>query len=462
VIIALTAHVVGSAADAWRDAGMDDVLHKPFTLASMAKMLGRFLTAGEPPARPAIEAIAPAGVSAFTDAANVDSELIDPEVAAQLAAMAGAGRAAFVEKVHGLYRENAPESVLNLVKAIDAGEPAAAAKAAHALKSMSYNVGARLVAKLAAEIEASSREGALPAREKAFELKAALERTLPALGAAQPVAAAAAPVVIPSTPMDEQTRTLLEDLEAGLDRGEFSLAYQPQVDRDGVRIIGAETLIRWAHPTRGPVSPALFIPIAEEHGLIGRVTTWVLDRLLTEARDIDLPIAFNASAIEFAVPGFVERLQGQIERHGSDPRRLEVEITETAILQNEAQVRENMNRLREYGLRIALDDFGAGYSSLGHLRRYPFDKLKIDREFITDCSRDVESATIVHAVVSIGRALGMKVIAEGVETETQRKFLKVAGVHAMQGYLFGKPVAADVLAEMVAAPPSPRAQAQAG
>ena len=124
-------------------------------------------------------------------------------------------------------------------------------------------------------------------------------------------------------------------------------------------------------------------------------------------------MAFNASAIEFADPGFVDRLHGLIQHHGYDPRRLEVEITETAILQDEPHVRQNIDRLRALGMKVALDDFGAGYSSLGHLRRYPFDKLKIDKEFIDDCSRDMQSATIVHAVVSIGRALGMKVIAEG-------------------------------------------------
>ena len=127
-----------------------------------------------------------------------------------------------------------------------------------------------------------------------------------------------------------------------------------------------------------------------------------------------------------------------------------MEITETAILNNEDQVRENMNALRAMGLKVALDDFGAGYSSLGHLRRYPFDKLKIDREFVIDCTGDVQSATVVHAVVSIGRALGMKVVAEGVETEQQRQFLKIAGVHAMQGYLFGKPMPIAALKTLMA------------
>jgi EAL domain-containing protein (putative c-di-GMP-specific phosphodiesterase class I) len=161
---------------------------------------------------------------------------------------------------------------------------------------------------------------------------------------------------------------------------------------------------------------------------------------IEETKDLDgLQVAFNASALEFTDSSVVERIGTLLDRTGFDPHRLEVEITETAILNNEDQVRENMNVLRARGMKVALDDFGAGYSSLGHLRRYPFDKLKIDREFVTDCTGDVQSATVVHAVVSIGRALGMKVVAEGVETEQQRSFLKIAGVHAMQGYLFGKP-----------------------
>jgi EAL domain-containing protein (putative c-di-GMP-specific phosphodiesterase class I) len=146
----------------------------------------------------------------------------------------------------------------------------------------------------------------------------------------------------------------------------------------------------------------------------------------------------------------VERIMSRIESHGADPTRLEVEITETAILDAEEQVKKNMAALRARGVKMSLDDFGAGHSSLGHLRRYPFDKLKIDREFVVDCTGDVQSATVVHAVVSIGRALGMEVVAEGVETEAQRQFLKVAGVHAMQGYLFGRPMTAAALGALLA------------
>jgi EAL domain-containing protein (putative c-di-GMP-specific phosphodiesterase class I)/signal transduction histidine kinase len=255
-----------------------------------------------------------------------------------------------------------------------------------------------------------------------------------------------------ATPLSDDERALLADLDRAAERDQFSLAYQPQVEREGERILGVEALLRWTHPTRGPVSPGVFIPLAEKAGRIAEVTAWVIDRVLAETQYLSgLQVSFNASALEFADEGFVDRLLAAVARTGYDARRLEVEITETAILRHETPVLESMKRLHAVGIGVALDDFGAGYSSLSHLRRYPFDKLKIDREFITDCSRDMESATVVHAVVSIGRALGMKVIAEGVETETQRNFLRIAGVYAMQGFLFGKPMPIDDLAPLIGA-----------
>jgi EAL domain-containing protein (putative c-di-GMP-specific phosphodiesterase class I)/signal transduction histidine kinase len=254
------------------------------------------------------------------------------------------------------------------------------------------------------------------------------------------------------TDLTDDERALLEDLDRAAERDEFSLVYQPQVERDGERILGVEALLRWNHPIRGLVSPSVFVPLAEKVGRIADVTSWVVDRVLAETQYLTgLEVSFNASALEFGDKGFVDRLLAAVADTGYDARRLQVEITETAILQHEKPVLESMERLHAAGIGVALDDFGAGYSSLSHLRRYPFDKLKIDREFITDCSRDMESATVVHAVVSIGRALGMKVIAEGVETETQRNFLRIAGVYAMQGYLFGKPVPIDDLAPLIGA-----------
>ncbi len=435
-IIALTAHVVGAAAEAWRDAGMDAVLHKPFTLAALAGALGQFMEPSQarapsgPVAAPALTVVAaPTGPL-------VTSELLDPQVAGELARMAAMGKADFVDRVRRLYRENAPEAVKAVIDGSVNGDAEAVAKAAHALKSMSLNMGARVVAETASRIEAQARELQVVNVDQAQILHRQLLATLDVLDGYPPTNGAPKP----PTSADTDEQALLADLVKAIERDELALVYQPQYDRDGEQITGVETLLRWQHPVRGFVSPAMFIPLAERHGLIGPITQWVLDRAMTETEGLgDMVISFNASAVEFADPSFVDELAVLIARRRFDPRRLEIEVTETAVLAEEDEVRRNMARLHELGLKIALDDFGVGYSSLSHLRLFPFDKLKIDRAFVTGCADNVQSATLVHAVVAIGRSLGMKVVAEGVETEAQRKFLKVAGVHAMQGYLFAKP-----------------------
>jgi EAL domain-containing protein (putative c-di-GMP-specific phosphodiesterase class I)/signal transduction histidine kinase/DNA-binding response OmpR family regulator len=435
-IVALTAHVVGQAAEAWREAGMDAVLHKPFTLASLARTLGQYLT-------PTGEAEAPG--AAPKSSIVIDSNLLDAQVHAEMETMAAGGRADFVERVRRLYRDNAPACVTALEAAVEAGDADEAARAAHALKSMSLNIGARAVSDLAARIEVTARDQNQVDAEGIAAIGPTLTATLAALEGRTPVEAPAAPPA-PRTPESLAERQLLADLEQAIGRGEFTLAYQPQVDRGGETIIGVEALLRWNHPVRGAVSPALFIPLAEQHGLIGQITPWVAARAMRETAELaPLQLSINASALEFNDPGFADRLASLVAEQGFDPQRLEVEITETAILKGEDEVRRGIERLRAMGIKIALDDFGVGYSSLSHLRLFPFDKLKIDRLFITSCSRDAESATVVHGVISIGRALGMKVVAEGVETETQFNFLKVAGVHAMQGYLTGRPMPVDAL-----------------
>ncbi len=244
----------------------------------------------------------------------------------------------------------------------------------------------------------------------------------------------------------------MADLKQAIARDELSLVYHAQFDAGTRTVVGCEALVRWKHPVKGPVSPAHFIPLAEAHGLIGPITYWVFDRAMAEMADVHVPVAVNASAIDFAADDFVPHVQALLAKHDFDPARLEIEITETALLENQDRVKANMDRLRALGVKIALDDFGAGYSSLQHLRRFPFNKLKIDREFITDCTAEVQSATVIHAVASIGRALGMKVVAEGVESENNARFLKIAGVHALQGFLFGKPVPRDEFLALASPP----------
>ncbi|MGH6956302.1 MAG: EAL domain-containing protein, partial [Caulobacteraceae bacterium] len=364
------------------------------------------------------------------------------QVTGELARLVASGKGEFVARVRQLYRANAPQAVKTLIEASTQRDCEAAARAAHALKSMSLNMGARLVAETAGRLEAQARDLNVVNVDQAQILHRQLLATLDVLEGYPPDLRPAAPG--DGAAPDEES--LLADLTTAIERDELTLVYQPQFDREGQTITGAETLLRWTHPTRGFVSPAFFIPIAERYGLIGRVTQWVLERAMRETRDLgDFTIAFNASAVEFADPSFVDELAVLIARCGFDPKRLEIEVTETAVLAEEDEVRRNMARLHELGLKIALDDFGVGYSSLSHLRLFPFDKLKIDRAFVIGCAENVQSATLVHAVVSIGRALGMKVVAEGVETEAQRKFLKVAGVHAMQGYLFARPEPVEAL-----------------
>ncbi len=443
VIVALTAHVVGASADAWRTSGMDDVLHKPFTLAAMAEVVGRFVQAsGWAADEPALEAPAPARATAEDGL----PPLIDPASAAELSAMAAAGKTDFVERVRRLYRETAPRTAAELIGHCTDGDPENCSRSAHALKSMSLNLGARRVALLAAEIEKTGRDGLLPTADTLRRLHDALAATLPLLtdAGAEMVAAHAeilpAPAVITNS-IEPEERALLRDLDEALEADALTAVYQPQVDRNGETILGVEALVRWTHVVRGPVSPADFIPVAERHGRIERITEKMVAKVCRETLDWPVTVGFNASALEFPQDDFVDRITRAIDASGYDPARLEVEITETAILSEHEAIVANMRRLQAMGVKIALDDFGAGYSSLNHLRLFPFDKLKIDRDFVVNCT-DAQSATIVHAVVSIGRALGMKVCAEGVETEMQRQFLKVAGVHMMQGWLFGRPAPA--------------------
>lgn len=246
---------------------------------------------------------------------------------------------------------------------------------------------------------------------------------------------------------DDQTSAhILNELAGAGERGEFSLVYQKQVSPDGEQVIAVESLLRWDHPVLGAIHPGEFIPMAEQAGLIRPITRWVLDRAMQETQDLgDISVGFNASALEFADPDFAGEIEALVEKRGFDPARLEIEVTETAILVDGEEVHRTMARLHALGVRIALDDFGAGYSSLNHLRLYPFDKLKIDKAFVTECSKAAQSAALINAVVGLGRALGMAVIAEGVETRTQATFLRIAGVSGMQGFLFGQPGPIEVL-----------------
>jgi diguanylate cyclase (GGDEF)-like protein/PAS domain S-box-containing protein len=226
---------------------------------------------------------------------------------------------------------------------------------------------------------------------------------------------------------------------------QFELYYQPQVDSTG--LIGAEALIRWKHPVRGVVLPNDFIPLAEETGLILPLGDWTLETACMQIaswadRNVlaNIQIAVNISARQFSQPGFVERVLATLARTGANPRNLTLELTESMLANNMEDVLAKIAVLKSHGLSFALDDFGTGYSSLSYLKRLPFDQLKIDRCFVKDILEDVASAAIAQSIISLGRTMGLSVIAEGVETEEQRKFLAGLGTHSFQGYLFSRPL----------------------
>jgi diguanylate cyclase (GGDEF)-like protein len=247
-------------------------------------------------------------------------------------------------------------------------------------------------------------------------------------------------------------KQLERDLRSAIENNELWVAYQPIMNNSGEKIRGVEALCRWTHPERGNIPPAEFIPVAENSGLIVELGEQVLRRACLDAKGWPgIYVAVNVSPLQFRRTDFVEVIERILTETGLDPSRLELEVTESTLLGNVDSAELAMFRLKALGVRLALDDFGTGYSSLQYLRRFPFDKLKIDSSFVRSIERAADAAAIVHAVVSLGRGLGMKVTAEGVETAEQHLFLRAAGVHSLQGYRFGAPVrAADITARLAA------------
>jgi diguanylate cyclase (GGDEF)-like protein len=253
---------------------------------------------------------------------------------------------------------------------------------------------------------------------------------------------------------DLSNRKLLEgDLLQAIKNNELRAAYQPIVNASGEVVVGVEALARWTHPVHGEIPPTRFIPIAEHSGLIIELGEWMLRRSCLDGRQWpNVTIAVNVSPLQFRRSDFVELVERILTETDFDASRLELELTESTLLGNLETAELSMLRLKAIGVRFALDDFGTGYSSLLYLRRFPFDKLKIDSSFVQSIEKAPDAAAIVHAVVSLGRGLGMKVTAEGVETAEQHLFLRAAGVHSMQGYRFGKPGTADELTHRLAFP----------
>jgi diguanylate cyclase (GGDEF)-like protein len=243
--------------------------------------------------------------------------------------------------------------------------------------------------------------------------------------------------------MDRQIRekrALQRDLAVALKNGEFEIYYQPQATAQG-EAVGFETLLRWHHPIRGMVSPGIFIPLAEETGLIGAIDEWVLRTACAEAVAWPNPlaIAVNFSPLDFRHLDVPELIRSVLLETGLAPARLEVEITEGVLIDDFDSAIAILRRIKDLGVRIAMDDFGAGYSSLSYLQAFPFDKIKIDQTFIAKLDSNADSASIVEAILGLSRALRLPVIAEGVETQSQLAFLTRHGCDEVQGYLIGRP-----------------------
>ena len=243
----------------------------------------------------------------------------------------------------------------------------------------------------------------------------------------------------------EARLAMITAMRKGLEHGEFALHYQPQFD-DQQRIVGAEALLRWTRADAGPVSPQIFIPLAEDSGLIVPIGRWILDTACAQLKrweqDPKVPtlrLAVNVSALQFRQDDFVDTVRQSLETHGVNPRLLKLELTESVVLNAIDGVIDRMRQLNALGVEFALDDFGTGYSSLSYLKHLPLAQVKIDQSFVRDAPQCESDAVIVKAILAIGQALGLHVVAEGVETAEQLAFLKLNGCREFQGYLFGRP-----------------------
>ncbi len=249
--------------------------------------------------------------------------------------------------------------------------------------------------------------------------------------------------------------TLENRLRRAVERGELSAHYQPKIDVDSERVVGMEALARWQSPELGSVSPAEFIPLAEDSGLILPVGEWVLrtacaqNRLWQDGGLGQMRVAVNLSARQFREKNLSAKILRILGETGLDPRHLELELTESSIMEDAGYAVKTLGELREMGIEISVDDFGTGYSSLGYLKRLPIDTLKIDQSFVREVTTESDSAAIVQAIIALAHNLGMKAVAEGVETEEQLRFLHFLGCDEWQGYLGGRPLPAEPFAQLL-------------
>ncbi len=257
----------------------------------------------------------------------------------------------------------------------------------------------------------------------------------------------------PAIAVDQREQAhLLQELRRALECHQLELFYQPKIDARSLQVTAAEALLRWKHPQRGMVSPAVFIPLAERHGLIVAIGNWVIDEACRQAAEwreggLRMRVAINISGHQLRQDDLVPRILAALQRHSIPPGRLTVEITETAAMEDTTQTRAAFEQLRRSGLHVSIDDFGVGLSALAYLnRRLPIDELKIDQSFVKELDTSDAAQKITSGIVQIAHSLGKRVVAEGVETEAQRDALLQLGCDELQGYLFARPMSARALA----------------
>ena len=250
----------------------------------------------------------------------------------------------------------------------------------------------------------------------------------------------------------DERRFIKRELARAIATRSFDIYYQPIVRADGGQIVGVEALLRWNHPNRGDIPPGLFVRVAEEAGMMDQLGALVLRRALADAaRWPNLYVAVNLSPVQVRNRKFVETVREILAESKADPSRVVLEITESVLIDDPLTAKARLEDLRRLGVKLALDDFGSGYSSLAYLQQLPFDRLKIDRGFVAALDQSANAGVIIQAIVTLGRALGMSVLIEGVETEEQRVLLRLAGCNEMQGFLFAKPATAEAIDQMLAA-----------
>jgi diguanylate cyclase (GGDEF)-like protein len=242
------------------------------------------------------------------------------------------------------------------------------------------------------------------------------------------------------------------DLREAIEKNQLHLEYQPIIDLRRNVVSGFEALARWEHPTKGSIPPAVFIPVAEDSGLISPLGEWALREACTQAARWpgNLKIAVNLSPVQFSLPNLADTILRIVTEAALGPDRLVLEITESLFISDTEKTLSTLHRLKALGVRIAMDDFGTGYSSLSSLRSFPFDEIKIDRAFVSDVGKNSENSVIVQAVIIIANALGMTTVAEGVETADQQTLLKALGCDEVQGYLYSRSMPVDKIPEFIA------------